>query len=107
MDNSEQIAEVKEQLRIAREEIDKLKRHFNRLDELYGDCENLVVLLEKKLNELYESTPKSKLRKLEEENQNLKDRLAELQTNEKEFGKEIRREVKDSNVDSLDLMFDV
>lgn len=102
MDNL--IPEIKEQLRVCKEESDKLKRHQSRLDELYGDLEDIVIKLEKRLLELHETAPKSKLRKIEEENQNLKDQLAELQAREKEFSKDIRRDVKESNYDALDIL---
>lgn len=46
------IEDIKEAIEWSKEEFKKIRRHFERVEELYGDFEDMVVKLEKRLYDL-------------------------------------------------------
>lgn len=102
--NFESLEDINKGLEFFKEEMAKLKRHFERLEELYSDVEDIVIGLDARANKLQEASPKTKIRNLEEENKALKNKIQKYEHDEKELAKDIRALKKETTFDALDIL---
>ena len=98
MGNLETVEDVKTALECSKKEFATLRRHFERLEELYSDLEDKIVLLEKKLYELENDIAGDDTALLE--------KIAILEVNNEKLTKDLKNLAKIKKEPSIAEMFD-
>lgn len=98
MGNLETIEDVKTALDCSKKEFATLRRHFQRLEELYSDLEDKIVLLEKKAYEIENDIAGDDTALLE--------KIATLEVKNEQLSKDIKRLSKVKSEPSISAMFD-